>query len=153
MVPLMGISLSSYRKWEQGTRDVSGPAATFSRDRKGTGSGETRLAGFGPELTPPRLLAKPTFSRRIGPAKPRENGTSADPVSRPGNGDVATSGQESLNVIQSSSSSVLCSTATISIIMPPLTAFTNGLFVPPADPVGSGQWSSENRDGVVCPRE
>ena len=86
MVPLMGISLSSYRKWEQGTRDVSGPAATFSRDRKGTGSGETRLAGFGPELTPPRLLAKPTFSRRIGPAKPRENGTSADPSADPERG-------------------------------------------------------------------
>ena len=25
----MGMSLSSYRKWEQGTRGVSGPAATF----------------------------------------------------------------------------------------------------------------------------
>ena len=27
MAPLMGMSLSGYRKWEQGTRRVSGPAA------------------------------------------------------------------------------------------------------------------------------
>lgn len=29
MTPLMGMSLSGYRKWEQGTRRVSGPAATL----------------------------------------------------------------------------------------------------------------------------
>ena len=31
MAPLMGMSLSGYRKWEQGTRCVSGPAATLLR--------------------------------------------------------------------------------------------------------------------------
>ena len=31
MAPLMGMNLSSYRKWEQGTRRVSGPAATLLR--------------------------------------------------------------------------------------------------------------------------
>ncbi len=31
MAPLMGMSLSGYRKWEQGTRQVSGPAATLLR--------------------------------------------------------------------------------------------------------------------------
>lgn len=31
MAPLMGMSLSGYRKWEQGTRSVSGPAATLLR--------------------------------------------------------------------------------------------------------------------------
>ena len=31
MAPLMGMSLSGYRKWEQGTRRVSGPAATLLR--------------------------------------------------------------------------------------------------------------------------
>ena len=29
MAPLMGMSLSGYRKWEQGTRRVSDPAATL----------------------------------------------------------------------------------------------------------------------------
>ena len=29
MAPLMGMSLSGYRKWEQGVRRVSGPAATL----------------------------------------------------------------------------------------------------------------------------
>ena len=29
MAPLMGMSLSGYRKWEQGSRRVSGPAATL----------------------------------------------------------------------------------------------------------------------------
>ena len=29
MAPLMGMSLSGYRKWEQGRRRVSGPAATL----------------------------------------------------------------------------------------------------------------------------
>ena len=29
--PLMGMRLSGYRKWEQGTRRVSGPAATLLR--------------------------------------------------------------------------------------------------------------------------
>lgn len=29
MAPLMGMSLSGYRKWEQGERNVSGPAATL----------------------------------------------------------------------------------------------------------------------------
>ncbi len=29
MAPLMGMSLSGYRKWEQGARRVSGPAATL----------------------------------------------------------------------------------------------------------------------------
>lgn len=29
MAPLMGMSLSGYRKWEQGQRRVSGPAATL----------------------------------------------------------------------------------------------------------------------------
>ena len=29
MVPLMGMSLSGYRKWEQGTRRISGPAAAL----------------------------------------------------------------------------------------------------------------------------
>ena len=29
MAPLMGMSLSGYRKWEQGRRQVSGPAATL----------------------------------------------------------------------------------------------------------------------------
>ena len=31
MAPLMGMSLSGYRKWEQGARKVSGPAATLLR--------------------------------------------------------------------------------------------------------------------------
>ena len=31
MAPLMGMSLSGYRKWEQGARQVSGPAATLLR--------------------------------------------------------------------------------------------------------------------------
>jgi putative transcriptional regulator len=31
MAPLMGMSLSGYRKWEQGTRSISGPAATLLR--------------------------------------------------------------------------------------------------------------------------
>ena len=31
MAPLMGMSLSGYRKWEQGTRRVSSPAATLLR--------------------------------------------------------------------------------------------------------------------------
>lgn len=29
MAPLMGMSLSGYRKWEQGVRRVNGPAATL----------------------------------------------------------------------------------------------------------------------------
>lgn len=29
MAPIMGMSLSGYRKWEQGARRVSGPAAAF----------------------------------------------------------------------------------------------------------------------------
>lgn len=31
MAPLMGMSLSGYRKWEQGKRRVSGPAETLLR--------------------------------------------------------------------------------------------------------------------------
>jgi putative transcriptional regulator len=31
MAPLMGMSLSGYRKWEQGARAVSGPAAMLLR--------------------------------------------------------------------------------------------------------------------------
>ena len=31
MAPLMGMSLSGYRKWEQGQRGVSGPAAALLR--------------------------------------------------------------------------------------------------------------------------
>lgn len=31
MAPLMGMSLSGHRKWEQGTHQVSGPAATLLR--------------------------------------------------------------------------------------------------------------------------
>ena len=31
MAPLMGMSLSGYRKWEQGKRQVSGPAYTLLR--------------------------------------------------------------------------------------------------------------------------
>lgn len=31
MAPLMGMSLSGYRKWEQGQRRLSGPAATLLR--------------------------------------------------------------------------------------------------------------------------
>ena len=31
MAPLVGMSLSGYRKWEQGTRRVSGPAAILLR--------------------------------------------------------------------------------------------------------------------------
>ena len=31
MASLMGMSLSGYRKWEQGTRRISGPAATLLR--------------------------------------------------------------------------------------------------------------------------
>ncbi len=31
MAPLMGMSLSGYRKWEQGQRRVSGPAETLLR--------------------------------------------------------------------------------------------------------------------------
>jgi putative transcriptional regulator len=31
MAPLMGMSLSGYRKWEQGKRALSGPAATLLR--------------------------------------------------------------------------------------------------------------------------
>ena len=31
MAPLMGMSLSGYRKWEQGRRQVSGPAANLLR--------------------------------------------------------------------------------------------------------------------------
>ena len=31
MAPLTGMSLSGYRKWEQGTRQISGPAAALLR--------------------------------------------------------------------------------------------------------------------------
>ena len=31
MAPLMGMSLSGYRKWEQGTRRISGPAEALLR--------------------------------------------------------------------------------------------------------------------------
>ncbi len=31
MAPLMGMSLSGYRNWEQGTRRISGPAAALLR--------------------------------------------------------------------------------------------------------------------------
>ena len=31
MAPLIGMRLSGYRKWEQGTRQVGGPAATLLR--------------------------------------------------------------------------------------------------------------------------
>ncbi len=31
MAPLMGMSLSGYRKWEQGHREISGPALTLLR--------------------------------------------------------------------------------------------------------------------------
>ena len=31
MAPLMGMSLSGYRKWEQGQRSISGPAAALLR--------------------------------------------------------------------------------------------------------------------------
>jgi putative transcriptional regulator len=31
MAPLLGMSLSGYRKWEQGQRRISGPAATMLR--------------------------------------------------------------------------------------------------------------------------
>lgn len=31
MAPLMGMSLSGYRKWEQGQRQISGPAAALLR--------------------------------------------------------------------------------------------------------------------------
>ncbi len=31
MAPLMGMSLSGYRKWEQGQRRISGPAASLLR--------------------------------------------------------------------------------------------------------------------------
>ncbi len=31
MAPLLGMSLSGYRKWEQGTRQISGPAAALLR--------------------------------------------------------------------------------------------------------------------------
>lgn len=31
MAPLMGMSLSGYRKWEQGKRAISGPAAALLR--------------------------------------------------------------------------------------------------------------------------
>ena len=31
MAPLMGMSLSGYRKWEQGKRNISGPAAALLR--------------------------------------------------------------------------------------------------------------------------
>ena len=31
MAPLMGMSLSGYRKWEQGKRTISGPAAALLR--------------------------------------------------------------------------------------------------------------------------
>lgn len=31
MAPLLGMSLSGYRKWEQGKRRISGPAATLLR--------------------------------------------------------------------------------------------------------------------------
>ncbi len=31
MAPLMGMSLSGYRKWEQGAREISGPALTLLR--------------------------------------------------------------------------------------------------------------------------
>ena len=31
MAPLMGMSLSGYRKWEQGKRHISGPAAALLR--------------------------------------------------------------------------------------------------------------------------
>jgi putative transcriptional regulator len=31
MAPLMGMSVSGYRKWEQGKRNISGPAAALLR--------------------------------------------------------------------------------------------------------------------------
>lgn len=46
MAPLMGMSLSGYRKWEQGQRRVSGPAATLLRViEKEPGAVRRALAG------------------------------------------------------------------------------------------------------------
>ncbi|ABL68597.1 helix-turn-helix domain-containing protein [Paracoccus denitrificans] len=46
MAPLMGMSLSGYRKWEQGQRRVSGPAATLLRViEKEPGAVQRALAG------------------------------------------------------------------------------------------------------------
>ncbi len=46
MAPLMGMSLSGYRKWEQGQRRVSGPAAALLRViEKEPGAVQRALAG------------------------------------------------------------------------------------------------------------
>lgn len=46
MAPLMGMSLSGYRKWEQGRRRVSGPAAALLRViEKEPGAVQRALAG------------------------------------------------------------------------------------------------------------
>ena len=48
MAPLMGMSLSGYRKWEQGQRRVSGPAATLLRViEKEPGAVQRALEGDG----------------------------------------------------------------------------------------------------------
>lgn len=46
MAPLMAMSLSGYRKWEQGARRVSGPAANL-----------LRVIERGPEAVKPALLS------------------------------------------------------------------------------------------------
>ena len=54
MAPLMGMSLSGYRKWKQGTRRVSGLGATLLRvieRSKGTGGRQACIAVSGPSMT------------------------------------------------------------------------------------------------------
>ena len=88
MAPLMGMSLSGYRKWEQGTRRVSGPAATLLRViQKGARGRQTRPVvlvsgrpGFGllrspdpcPAAGSPHLRALTCRHRAAGIAKPGE---------------------------------------------------------------------------------
>ena len=72
MAPMMGMSVSGYRKWEQGTRRVSGPAATL-----------LRVIASEPEAVKRALFSHEKNARRTGRTTPRDSARgSLAPVSR-----------------------------------------------------------------------
>lgn len=54
MAPLMGMSLSGYRKWEQGQRSISGPAAALLRILEREPEAAKRALGAIPQKTASR---------------------------------------------------------------------------------------------------
>ena len=63
MAPLMGMSLSGYRKWEQGYAPGQRPCRNSSAcDRKGTGGRQARIAVFGTSMN--ALVERPTLLNR-----------------------------------------------------------------------------------------